>query len=214
MRPIVVLGLVLSVGIALLVGGFLMLRQPPAGKTHGLLQLYWEANLSRTEQRHRWRAKLTADNIHEVGRLGSLFYVTWIGTALQCQHGFLAERAQFLEVSYLGSKEFLLAWEDREGTVCRVAVLSSSTAVSSPTVSAAKALLGVHRNAYPAFVQKGEVISLLDPTTWVRDGKLSLGCHLRPLGDASKFGRTGHWPGVYYIFDREGKVLEVGFFFS
>lgn len=214
MRPKIALGLALSVVLALLIGVFLIKGKPHAVEVRSLWQLYWEAKLSGTKERHNWTNKLLADNIGEAGRLGSLFYVTWIGTAPQCHSGFVAEKAQFLEVNNLAKKESLLAWESQEGIVCRVAVLSISPGLSPSIVSVAKALLGTHRNAYPTFVRKGEFITLFDHRKWLRDGKLTSGCPLKPLNNVSKFGRVGVSPGIYYLFGEDGNVLEVGFFFS
>lgn len=214
MKRIIALGIALSGGLALLIGGFLIISQPQVTKSRGVWWLWWEAKLSTPQERHHWTTKLLASNMDQAGRLSSLRYVTWVGTATQCRGGFVADRARFLEVSYLTPKEFLLAWETKDGIVCRVAVLSESPGLSPAIVSVAKALLGTHRHSYPPFLREGEVISLVDHRKWLRDGKLTSGCLLKPLGHATKFGRVGVWPGIYYIFGEDGSVLEVGFFFS
>lgn len=214
MRRVIALGLVLSVGLVVLVVIFLMRGQPHSEIPRSLWQVYWERKLSRAKERQYWTTRLLRGNIKEAGRLEWVLYVVWVGTAPQCGSGFVADTAQFLGVSHLGSKGLILAWTNKQGTVCRVAVLSESSALSSSIVPVARALLGTHRDAYPAFVQAGEVLSLVNHRTWLRDGRLTWGSAVKPLQNARKFGRIGTWPGVYYIYDEHGNVLEVGFFFS
>jgi len=97
-----------------------------------------------------------------------------------------------------------------------VAVVAPEAQTQLPSQVSAEAeqILGQKFDDLPTAF-KGEVVELVDKDRWLKDGRLEWGTWLPPLrGKPKLFGRDGYWPGVYCLFAEDGKVLEVGFFFS
>ncbi|MEJ5252094.1 MAG: hypothetical protein HPY54_00005 [Chthonomonadetes bacterium] len=192
---------------------FLVLREL---YTRGPLTLYHQFRLSRPEMRQEWRRKLLVTSRADAGDLWS-FEVVWIKNAPTCQNGFRARRMRLLEVPVAKPECHMIVWEDESERVCRVAVAVSDARIRLPEWVFAEALnlLGQKYSAVYIFAREYELLSLVNHDRWLKDGRLEWGMWLPPLRDKARtFGRDGTWPGVYYLFGEDGKVLEVGFFYS
>lgn len=197
-------------------GGYHVFLYVSRVKSIGMVGVYHESRLARADQREEWTKRLLATNRIEAGRVGWISNVVWFASAPGCQDGFHARRVGLLGAPGPPRGWSMIVWDSADGRVCRVAIVTWDAQTKLPAKAFAEAELILGQNFEDVHTLfGGEVVALVDKDRWLKEGRLEWGTWLPPLqGKPKTFARHGVWPGVYYLFGEDDKVLEVGFFFS